>query len=64
MRRAKPAYRPTFRLSDERPRSLWRRITPVSWLIVTLLILFVALGAVTAARLDARARADAITQPP
>lgn len=61
MRRLKRAYRPTFRLSDERPRSLWRRITPVSWLIVALLILFAALGAVTAARLDARARTSVVT---
>ncbi len=62
MRRAKRIYRPTFQLSGERPRSLWRRITPVSWLIVGLLVLFAALGAATAARLDARVRADVLNQ--
>ena len=57
MRRNQRPYRPTFHLSGERPRGLLRRVTPVTWLIVALLILFASLGVGTAVRITARADA-------
>ncbi len=64
MRKSRQTYRPTFHLSGERSRSVWRRITPVSWLIVVLLVLFAALGTITAVRIDARVRAGEVAAAP
>ena len=64
MAKSSKPYRSTFHLSGERPRSVWRRITPVTWLILALLVLFATIGVVTAVRLDLRARAgEAIATP-